>query len=293
MTFCARSYGTRSQWSRYGRAVLVGLCFAGSLTAVRAARAQNSNPKRTVAVLEFRKGSAALQSAADVSASVLRKATSLQVMDAEDARKKYGNHLGRDLFRCQGEARCISRIGRQLGAAEVLLVGISEFGDVILTLQRIGVGNGNVITRIAEALAQNTQPTATAMTRFLKRVMPKSDFIRYGTLRIEANVRDATVYIDKQRRGVTPIEPLRMRAPANYQIRVTKPGYVPFRASIIVSPDSEMKVHPELVTQTAPAWYKRWWVAAIAGTLVVGAITMGVVAAQGPSSDVPVRIPPY
>jgi len=268
--------------------VFVAVAFAS----VAAARAQGPDPKRRVAVLEFRKGSAALASAAAVSADVLRKSTSLDIMDGDDARKKYGSQLGRDVFRCQGAPGCIARIGRRLKAREVLLVGVSEFGDVILTLQRISARRGRVITRIAEALAQDTKPTPAAMTRYLKRVMPKSDFIRYGTVRIEANVSAAIVYLDKQRRGMTPLKPLRLRAPKKYQIRVTKDGYVPFSASVNVPPDSVITVEPTLVHRTSQAWYKRWWVAVLAGSVVVGAVTVGVVSLQGPSSTVPVRIPP-
>jgi len=273
---------------RLAQLVAVALVLLGALPAL----AQKPNPKRKVAVLEFRKGSAALPSAAAISAKLLRKQTSLEVMDADDARKKYGSHLGRDVFACQGATRCIARIGRKLGASEVLLVGVSEFGDVILTLQRISARNGRVLTRIAEALAHDAEPTAKAMTRYLKRVMPKSDFIRYGVVRIKANVNDAEVFLGDHRKGVTPISPLRVRAPATYKIHLTKPGFVPFTASVDVPPEAVVKVEPTLVPRTTPAWYKRWWVAAIAGTIVVGAVAIGASSLQGPANDVPVRIPP-
>lgn len=278
--------------TRSGRRLTSVVVVAVMAACVAPALAQSPNPKRRVAVLEFRKGSAALQAAAAISARLLRESTSLNVIDADDARKKYGSHLGRDVFACKGATRCIARIGRKLGASEVLLVGVSEFGDVILTLQRISARNGRVITRIAEALAQDAEPTATAMTRYLKRVMPKSDFIRYGTVRIKANEDDAEVFLGGKRKGVTPLSPLRVRAPATYKIRLTKPGFVPFSASVDVPPDAVVKVEPTLVPRTTPAWYKRWWVAAIAGTVMVGAVAIGVSAMQGPGNDVPVRIPP-
>jgi len=43
----------------------------------------------------------------------------------------YGDHLDQALVRCAGDAACIAKIGQKLAAAEVILVGISELGDVI------------------------------------------------------------------------------------------------------------------------------------------------------------------
>ena len=57
------------------------------------------------------------------------------------------------MVECAGDAVCIGAIGARLGTDEVLLVGVSELGDVIFTLQRIKSGDGTVDGRVAEALA--------------------------------------------------------------------------------------------------------------------------------------------
>ncbi len=253
--------------------------------------AQSPNPKRRVAVLEFRAASAELPNVHQQMADILRKATSLDVIDVTAARRVYGDDLDRDIVRCAGNARCVARLGVKLKVSEVLLVGVSEFGDVILTLQRIRTRGGKVEGRIAEALAPGAAPDAKAVRAYLERVMPESDFLRYGTIRLQANVIGAKVDIDGHARGLTPVDPIKLPAPATYEIRVTKPGYTPFRIKVHVPPDAGVDVQTTLTTRGGDqAWYKKWWVAAIAGTVVVGAATATVMVTRGTPNNVPVVI---
>ena len=261
-----------------------------ALVGPRAARAA-PDPKRAVAVLEYRSGSAEIRDAAERVAKILAKRTSLEVLDPDQSRQRYGSNLDGRIAECAGAADCIAKIGRKLQAREILLIGVSQFGDVILTLQRIDSGKGEVVSRIAEALAPDTQPSEKQLLRYLERVMPRGDFLRFGTIRIEANLAGATVIIGTEKRGQTPIKPVRVRAPASYDIRLTKDGYVPFKASVEVPPDAEVKVNPVLQLRGAggKAWYQRWWVWAIAGSVVVGTAT-AVALASGDGNQVSVVI---
>lgn len=253
------------------------------------ARADGPDPRRRVAVLEFRSGSAALSGVDDRLAGLLGKATSLEIIDGDGARRSYGANLDRDLVACAGAAGCVARIGGKLRAREVLLVGVSEFGDVILTLQRIEVRRGRVLNRIAEALEPGAAPDDKAMERYLKRLMPSSDFMRWGVIRIDANVDGADLTIDRMPRGRTPLPPLKLRAPARYDLRVSKPGYVDFSASVDVPPEGTIRVQTRLERREDPAWYKRWWAVGLAGTLVVGAATTVVLVTRD-QETVPISI---
>lgn len=249
-----------------------------------------ADPRRSVAVLEFRSGAADLPAMSMRIADVLRKKTSLGVLDVDEARRRGGDQLDKQIAECAGEARCIAGIGKGLGASEVLLVGISRFGDVILTLQRIDT-EGEVLARIAEAMAPGTSPSDRAVLAQLMRLMPKNDFYRFGLVRIEASIAGATVLIDGTPRGKTPLGPIRVSAPANHEIQLSKSGYTPFMASLFVPPDAEVEVRPQL-TAAESVWYKRWWVMGAAGVLAASAITVAIISSDG-SSDVPVRIGPF
>ena len=248
--------------------------------------------RRAVAVLEFRSGSAALPGVGARVAALLARKTSLEVIGPDAARVRYGDSLSAVVVRCAAEPDCLSRVGKRIDADEILLIGVSEFGDVILTFQRIGVNERGVAARVAVALPPGAAPDDGALLAYARRVMPASDFLRFGVIRVRSGVTGASVSVAGTPRGVTPVDPIRVRAPASYPIRVAKEGYLDFEAEVAVPPDAEVDVRAELARRRDDPWYQNWWVAAIAGTAVAGAITAGIVLTRD-ESDVPVTIQPF
>lgn len=277
------------------RALILAAIAAATAVAISAAAgpaaAAPAPSGRKVAVLEFRAGSAALPHVGMRMAGLLRRRTSLSIIDVEDARRMYGTGLDRDVARCGGGAACIAAIGAKLGAHEVLLIGVSRFGDVILTMQRIRVSDHKVLARVAESLAVGATPSGAGLLDYAHRIMPQTDFRRWGVIRIDANVPGATVIIGHRRRGMTPLAPVRVPAPATYPIAVTKPGYIHFEATVAVPPNAEVRVRPVLSHKRR--WYQSWWVAAIAGTVVAGTVTTAVILSQSGNDQVPVTIHPF
>lgn len=229
------------------------------------------DPKRKVAILEYRAGSSSLVGIGTQLAAEVSKQTSLVVTGPQQARTVYGEQLDQAIVKCAGETECIAKIGKKLQAQEVILVGVSELGDVILTMQRINVSTHAVTARIADSLGSNASPTPQQLSDYLQRLLPPGDFLRFGIIDVIANEAGALVTIGGERRGTTPIAPLKLRAPATYAIRVEKTGFVPFTTSIKLPPDGELKVEAELSRKTAAAWYQRWYVLAGLGLVVAGA----------------------
>ena len=245
-----------------------------------AAPALAGDPRRAVAVLEFRSDSSALPAVGARFAAVMGSRTSLRVLGGDQARQRYGAGLDADVVKCDGEARCIGAIGQRLGVAEVVLIGVSELGDVILTVQRIESGSGRVDGRLAEALAGDAAPADDELVEYLERVLPPEDFVRFGLIAITVNVGGAEIVVGGHKRGTSPLAAIRVPAPSTYDIAVKKAGFLPFRAEVKVPPDGEMKVNAILQRPGqggAGPWYARWWVAAVAGVVVAGAVTTGYV----------------
>ncbi len=240
------------------------------------------SPKRPVAVLEFRSDSKAMAQIGARIAEVLGARTSLKVTDEDHARQIYGAQLDADVVACDGEARCIGRIGQRLKVHEVLLIGVSELGDVILTVQRVDSRTGKVRARLAEALAEDAAPSDDELAVYLGRVLPADDFIRFGTIAIRVNVAGADVRVGGTARGTSPIPDLRVPAPARYPIEVSKLGFQTFRAEVQITPDANIRVNAELTRpgQGEQKWYTRWYVAAAAGVVLAGAVTTTVVLAR-------------
>jgi hypothetical protein len=230
------------------------------------------DPKRKVSVLEYRSGSSALPGIARRLLDELAKQTSLQLLGPDQTRTVYGDQLDQAIVKCAGDAGCIAQIGRKVGAAEVILVGVSELGDVILTMQRIDVNRRSVITRVADSLGSGAAPSEDQLNGYLARLLSPGDFIRYGVIDIVVNLAGAAITVGGERRGLSPIQPLKLHAPATYEIHVEKSGYVPFKTKVALPPDGEIKVEAQLSRRGAgAAWYQRWYVLAGAGMLVAGA----------------------
>jgi hypothetical protein len=241
----------------------------GVLGAVAASARAEPNPKRKTVVLEYRSGSSALPGVAKRVAAAIGKQTSLNVLGPDQARAVYGDRLDQVLVKCAGEAECIARIGQRVAAEEVILVGVSELGDVILTMQRISVASHDVSARIADSLAEGAAPTDAQVDAYLQRLLPPTDFMRFGVIDIVANMAGAAVTIGNERRGETPIQPLKLPAPATYEIRVEKIGFSPYKTRVALPADGEIKVEANLSRPGAgAAWYQRWYVVAGLGVVV-------------------------
>lgn len=247
--------------------ILVILCLLASL-----AHADDTDPKRKVIVLEYRSGSSAMPHIADRVVALLSKQTSLQVLGPDQTRAVYGEHLDLVIVKCAGEAECVARIGQKVGAAEVILIGVSELGDVILTIQRIDVATRTVSSRLADSIAGGQPPNDDKLQSYMTKLLPASDFLRYGVIDIISSEANALVTVGGQRRGTTPIGALKLKAPASYEIRVEKHGFQPFTTSVQLPADGELRVRANLARPGgAPAWWQHWYVLAPAALVVAGA----------------------
>ncbi|MEJ7599093.1 MAG: PEGA domain-containing protein [Kofleriaceae bacterium] len=263
------------------RALIIALAIAGSATAHA-----EPDAKRKVSVLEYRAGSSGLPGIAARVAAALGKQTSLQVIGPDQTRAVFGDGLEQTLVKCEGEADCVAKIGARVGAAEVILVGVSELGDVILTMQRISVPGRSIEGRVADSLAPGAQPSDSQLDSYLTKLLPPTDFMRFGVIAIVANEVGADVTVGGEKRGITPIQPLKVRAPASYEIRVEKYGFVPFTTQVTVPADGEYNVRAQLQRPGAgKSWYTRWYVLAAAGVLVAGAAGTTIYFATAESSD--------
>ena len=259
-----------------------------ALLVVSSSQAEPPSSRRKVAVLEFRAGTEGARNLALRAATVLRTATSLVITDPDDARGTAGPRIDREIAGCAGKPACISAVGERLGVDEVLLVGVAEFGDLIVTLQRVDVASKQVLSRVADSLAKGTEPDPVMVEGYLKHLLPPEDFLRYGMIAVLANVDGAVVSIGGTNRGMTPLAPVTVPAPSTQDVRVSKPGYVDFLAQLQVSPDGTVKLRPTLIRRYNQVWYKKWWVWAVIGGVATGAAVAGMALSQPAPTAVPV-----
>ncbi|HUS27492.1 MAG TPA: PEGA domain-containing protein [Kofleriaceae bacterium] len=269
----------------------VALAMAAVAMLASVAHADDLDPRRKVVVLEYRASSSALPGIASVLVGEMTNQTSLQLLGPDQTRTIYGDGLDQAVVKCAGEAECVAKIGAKVGAKEVVLVGVSEVGDVILTMQRIDVAKRTVTARLAELVTAEQTPTNEQISSYLQRLLPPGDFKRFGVIEIRSSETGAVVSIGGEKRGVTPIEPLKLPAPAAYAIRVEKEGFVPFTTKVQLPPSSELTVDAELSRRGATAhWYTKWYVLAGIGVVSAGLVGGGIYfATREPATSVGVN----
>jgi len=268
------------------RALHVSIVLAGLLTLLLPVISRAET--RTLAVIEFRAGVSAGRTVAPTMAARIRSLTANRVIGPADARRRLGAGLQAIIADCKGEPACIARIGTKLGAQEVILVGLSQLGDLILAIQRIEVRSGTVLARLADSFSPRRRIRRSAVDGYLRRLLPPEDFLRYGTIIVRSDTDGDSVLLDGVAQGVTPLSPIRVPAPARYTVRIKRPNYNDFITRLHVLPEASVEVRPTL-TAKGPGhqrWYQKWWVWAIVGGVVAGGATAAAVtsATQTPSS---------
>lgn len=248
----------------------------------RAAQAR----KRAIAVLEFRQGVSALPWFADHMAKRMRHLTGLRVLGPTEARQKLGDQVDTFVARCQGQPRCVGAIGRKLGVAEVVLVGMSSLGDVIIQITRVKVSNRRVLSSVGHTMPPMGKLSIPKLDSLLRRLLPRRDFLRYGFIRIRSNRRGAQVLLNDKKRGRTPLPgPIRVRAPSAHEVKVSKRGFVDFSAHLKVPPDGTVTVNavlPPIPKGITPFYMKWWFWTVIASSLVtIAGVTTGVMLTVG------------
>jgi len=240
---------------------------------------------RAIAVLEYRAG---VRSAPRIAAEMAREIadlTSNQVINPEEARLKLGASIDARVARCQGDAACLARLGSRLGCDEIILVGISQLGDLIIAIQRIEVARRRVIARLADSINPRQRLSREVFRGYLQRLLPSADFKRYGWITIKTDAAGDEVFLDDVPRGHTPLPALKAPATGNYTLRVRRPAHEDFVARLDIVPDATVEVAPTLSRKAhAPRWYERWWVWALIGGAVTAGTTAGLVSglSQGP-----------
>lgn len=233
---------------------------------------------QSVALFEFRNDVKQLADLPERLTQALTQNTSLTVINLAAARRRLGPSVDAEVARCDGETSCLSQVGRRLGTTEVLLLAVSQLGDVVMALQRINVAEQRVAARFADSIVSGQSVDEARILSWLQQLYPPETFKRYGHIRITTDIEGAQVYVNAKARGKTPLSaPLQVLAPGNYRLLIEKDKFLPFQAAISVMPDSVVEVTARLPREGKETpWYRRWYVWAGIGAGVAAVVATGV-----------------
>ena len=140
------------------------------------------------------------------------------------------------------------KIGQKVGAAEVILVGISELGDVILTMQRIDVALAERRARGSRTRSpRGRRRRTTQLDGYLQRLLPPGDFLRYGVIDIVVEPgrcgghRRRRVARPRRRSSRSSCTPRRATTSASRRRASSRS-----RRRVALPPDGEIKVEAQL-----------------------------------------------
>ncbi len=89
-----------------------------------------------------------------------------------------------------------------------------------------------------------------------------------ATIHVTSNLGDAVVHVDDSDVGNPPVDV--SRNAGRYRVRVTRQGYVPYEAEIVVRPGERAELSAGM-REEKRALTQKWWFWTAAGALVVGA----------------------
>lgn len=246
-----------------------------------------------VAVLEFRAGVSEQADFADRVVDLLRAKSMAQVLSPQDCRRMLGPGTDAMVADCKENPTCFAKMGRKLGASEVLLIGMTEFGTVLVNLTRIQTADAKTLSSVDMDVQLGEALPKLRIYQILRKLYPDEFFRRYGTLEVTANEKGAAVRLGDRLMGRTPLDPLQLEAPRKYEITVSKPGFVPFAATVDLVPNARLRLDARLSPEgksAAGAWYTRGWVIALATGVVVTASAAVWWYGHASPSDVPASV---
>lgn len=227
-----------------------------------------------VAVLEYRSGVSEQPDFANRVVELLRSKSMAKVLSPQDCRRMLGSGTDAMVVECKENATCFAKIGRQLGVDEVLLIGMTEFGTVLLNLSRIHIAKAQTLASVDMDIQLGETVPKLRIYQLLRKLYPDDFFRRYGTLEVTSNEKGAAVKLGDRLMGRTPLDPLQLEAPREYAITVSKPGFVPFTATVDLVPNARLRLDARLSLEAktiSRAWYTRWWVITLAASAVITA----------------------
>jgi hypothetical protein len=205
---------------------------------------------------------------------------------------------------CDGNAGCLTDLGKLMGASHVVFGEVGGLGDVqVIYLVIVDVASGKEVRRTQVQMAAAEQGGIKGGA--VRLVEPE----RYtGRLVVTTPVKDAIIYVDGRRVGKSPA-PATPLPVGPHALRVTHPEHRDFVRFVEIGFDTDTPVAVELTpyavidsemgvtdngkpvsnvtyVDAPPRWYRQWWaIAGFGAVALTGAVIIGVATADGVDFD--------
>ncbi|MBS2022441.1 MAG: PEGA domain-containing protein [Deltaproteobacteria bacterium] len=218
------------------RAALAALALVLCATSVPALAAGETKVK--IAVLDLQERGVDKQLAASATslvASELQKLDVFRVISREDIRNMLQFEKDKQSLGCEANEACLAEIGGALGVEYIVAGSLAKVGDTfVLSLQLNNVKTAQVDNRISENITGKGDQLIQAVGRNAKALVSKIMKGREGWLVLTVAEEGATVKVDGQIKGVSPLRG-RLTLPwGPHLLEVEKTGFVTYSEDISI-----------------------------------------------------------
>jgi hypothetical protein len=212
----------------------------------------------------------------------------MQVVSDADLRKAVKTAKRPELLTCEGDPHCLADLGKLVGAAQVVSGEVGELteGEVVY-LKAVDVATGEELISTTAVFGKDPAARDAEARASAYRMLDPKAYV--GSLELTIDVAKATVYLDGNQVGISPIGPLQV-AVGTHALRVTQEQYHDFVRFVDVKFDEPTKLgvdlsaypivsdsmHQKLVPvkpyvgEEPKKWYQHGWaVIAVAAAVVV------------------------
>jgi hypothetical protein len=172
------------------------------------------------------------------------------------------------------EAACLEEVGAALGAGRLITGTAAREGAIsTVNLQLFDVHRGVVANRVTEQFEGDEEQLRRALRTAARRLLGLAAMER-GTLAVTASQNAVDVFVDDQDAGKAPARVVNL-LPGKHSVRVIAGGPADWHGDVYVEPLETTSIWAEVGSRSEP-WYEKWWVWTVAGAVVAGGTTAGI-----------------
>lgn len=191
-----------------------------------------------IAVLDLQErgvDKALASSATSLVASELQKLDVFRVISREDIRNMLQFEKDKQSVGCEADQACLAEIGGALGVEFIVAGSLAKVGDTfIVSLQLNNVKTAQVDNRVSETVSGKADQLIAAVGRNAKSLVSKILKGREGFLVLTVAEQGATVKVDGQIKGSTPLRGRVTLSWGPHLLEVEKQGFVTYAEDITI-----------------------------------------------------------
>ncbi len=211
----------------------------------------------------------------------LKRFEGLGVISRDEIQTMLRFESEKQILQCSSDTSCLVEIGGALGVDYLVSGSIGKLGDaLVINLKLMDIGKARVVNRASESF-QGVESHLPKALRFAAWSLLGRPVDGTGKLALRTNVDEGSASLDGAAPVLLPLEgPFSGLSPGKHGLALTSEDYYPGFLETYVEP-GEMAELPLELKPLPLAWYQKWWVWTIVGTVVAGGTTAALLLMEG------------